>query len=681
MRRGSRHGVELFIREDGAYTTVAAAVSIIVILTLLFSAVSAVWTLSRSGDVQASADATALAGANVVSSYHTAATVVDASILSMGLAGMSMAGAGLVGLLVPGAQAAAAETINAGIRMLKLRNEFATSASQGLSTLETSLPYLVAANAARTCAAQGEGDAATTGTALAVPSSSDSSFPALEGDGISTDVLEQTASELEEAATELSRVAEETARLKEAAWIADCGRDGYNMQERAASLTELSASENPDVSSSIIWEPAIALDRARSYYRWRLEHVTVEGAGVEAEADAAARQAFYSFALEQLERACFEEVDGGIEFDVPLLPRNTDEVRATTLYTDATWPSTYEGGVLVLHYGDACPGATGATGSFLALAAIDEGTAGECTICQFSVGDVGKTPAASTSIENGFEYHLREFTLALEEYAASRAHELELERATQDEATAAADAFEDALGTLAAKRPRIAPPGRYGCVAVAVAGERTTSEQLSQAFVPGAQLAARGAMSAAALAPDAATRDNNVLSQFFSTLSSRAGGSGATGLIEDVMGLWGSLLISYGEASDGLGEVMDGLLGDLELAGAGPIATWLGERIDAAVGALGLEPVDLSLRKPVLVDSSKVLARSGDDDLAHLQEGLRSIPLGSTDPVAIAEALQYEIGNRIGSATFTIARIPLPGGGSIPLTIKVSDLIGAGGTS
>ena len=87
MRRGSRRGIDWFIDEEGAYTTVAAAVSILVVLTLLFSAITAVWTLSRAGDVQTSADATALAGANVVSSYHTTATVLDATILSLGLAG------------------------------------------------------------------------------------------------------------------------------------------------------------------------------------------------------------------------------------------------------------------------------------------------------------------------------------------------------------------------------------------------------------------------------------------------------------------------------------------------------------------------------------------------------------------------------------------------------------------
>ena len=99
MRHGSRNGserarvarwgIDLFI-EDGAYTTVTTAVSLLVVLALVFSAAAAVWSLSRAGDTQATADATALAGANVVSSYHTAAAVVDASILSLDLTGSNI---------------------------------------------------------------------------------------------------------------------------------------------------------------------------------------------------------------------------------------------------------------------------------------------------------------------------------------------------------------------------------------------------------------------------------------------------------------------------------------------------------------------------------------------------------------------------------------------------------------
>ncbi len=108
-----------------------------------------------------------------------------------------------------------------------------TSASRGLKTLEGSLPYLVAANATRASTAQNTESITYTGSALAAPSTSASEFPALEGDQIALDDLTQESQELEQAAEDLSQISEEVAAKKEAAWLADCGRDGRNMQERA----------------------------------------------------------------------------------------------------------------------------------------------------------------------------------------------------------------------------------------------------------------------------------------------------------------------------------------------------------------------------------------------------------------------------------------------------------------
>lgn len=684
MRHGSRNGserarvvrwgIDLFI-EDGAYTTVTTAVSLLVVLALVFSAAAAVWSLSRAGDTQATADATALAGANVVSSYHTAATVVDASILSLGLTGLAVTGAGMVGLLVPGVNAAAGEAVDAGVRILRMRNEFATSASKGLKAVEEGLPYLVAANATRICAAQGTDRMRFAGTAVAVPWESASEFPALAGDQIPVDGLERAADDLDEVARELARASEESEADKRRAWIADCGREGMNMQERAGRLSGISAAENPDFASSVTWNPAVGLDRARAYYRWRRDHDAPDGSGVEARADAAARHAFYRFACEELERAYIREGSGEIEAELPLLPRNTAEVRGSRLYTEEVWPSTQEPAGPTLHFDVSCPGARGPGGSPLPLSAIDAGSARICSVCEFNVGDVGRAPAASTNIDNGFEYHLREFTEALGDYVASRNRELELEQRAQGQAEAAGNSFEDALAAIAGKRPRIAPPGRKGCVALVVAGEVGAPDGLDSSFNEVNALPARGAISAAVLARDPATKENNVLGSFFSTLEERSGSS-VVGVVGDVMDLWGDLLVSYGDLADGIDSVMAGLFRGFDLLGAGPVARWLGDRVRGVMTGIGLEPIDLSYRKPVLADSARVIAQSDLMGLAEAQGLLRSMPLGTTDPGALLEALGYEIRGRIAAAEFTIAEIPLPGGGSIPLTIRLRDVMG-----
>lgn len=679
-----RAGIDLFI-EDGAYTTLSSAVVILVVLTLLFSSTAAIWSMSRAGDTQVAADSGALAGANVVASYHTAATVVDASILSLGLAGFATIGTGLVAILIPGAELAAGDMVDTGIEIIKTRNKFAKSASKGLQKIETALPYLVAARATQAVSAQDTEGATYTGTALAVPRTSESDFVALEGSEISTDVIKDTSKDLERAADELQKASEETAKAKERAWLADCGGSDPAsvgsrscMWERAKSLAKLSDIENPHKASSITWEPQVALDRAKAYYHQRLADEKPQGSSVEMKAESAARKAFYTYASAEVNRAYITEDGDRATSYIPLLPRNTDEVRATELYTDAAWPTSTNDGKTYLHYGTSCPNYKKGTPGGLASVAAYDGQ-DKCNRCHFGVSSLGAVAAPSTSIENGFEYHFDRFKDALEKYVECRNKELELMRQTEDEADRAGNAFDQAIKALSGERPRIAPPGRNGVVAFAVSGAISSPDELNSSFNTTVRLGDRGAISAAVLAPDDATEQNNVLSRFFSTLEERSGG--VAGVLDGVMDVWGRLLVGYGDIQGSADELMDEMIDDLggNSGALGSIASWLGDTVSASVAALGLEPCDLRLRKPVLTDTANVIKSPGSDitGLSKVQDKLRSIPLGVTDPKALCEALEYQVERTISGAVFTLAEIPLPGGGSIPLTVDVATLAGA----
>ena len=679
-----RAGVDLFI-EDGAYTTLSSAVVILVMLTLLFSSTAAIWSMSRAGDTQVAADSGALAGANVVSSYHTAATVVDASILSLGLAGFATIGTGLVAILIPGAEPVAGNMVDTGIEIIKTRNKFAKSASEGLQKIETALPYLVAARATQAVSAQDTDSVTYTGTALAVPRTSESDFVALKGSEISTDAIKDTSEDLEYAAEELRKASEETAKAKERAWLADCGGPDKGsvgscscMWERAKSLTDLSGTQNPHYASSVTWEPQVALDRARAYYRSRLANEAPQGSSVEMRAESAARKAFYTYASTEVNRAYITEDGDKVSSYIPLLPRNSDEVRATELYTDASWPVSINDGKTYLHYGTSCPNYKKGTPNGFASVADYDGQ-DKCSKCHFGVSSLGAVAAPSTSIENGFEYHFDEFKKALEEYVKCRNKELELMRQTEDEADRAGNAFDTAIKELSGERPRIAPPGRNGVVAFAVSGDITSPDQLNSSFNTAVELGSRGAISAAVLAPDEATAQNNVLSRFFSTLKERSGG--VAGVLDGVMDVWGRLLVGYGDIQGSADELMDEMIKGLGGGNGalGSIASWLGDTVSASVAALGLEPCDLRLRKPVLTDSANVIKSPGSDiaGLSQAQDKLRSIPLGVTDPKALCEALEYQVERTISGTVFTLAEIPLPGGGSIPLTVDVATLVGA----
>lgn len=679
-----RAGIDLFI-EDGAYTTLSSAVVILVVLTLLFSSTAAIWSMSRAGDTQVAADSGALAGANVVSSYHTAATVVDASILSLGLAGFATIGTGLVAILIPGAEPVAGNMVDTGIEIIKTRNKFAKSASEGLQKIETALPYLIAARATQAVSAQDTDSVTFTGTALAVPRTSESDFAALKGSEISTDTIKGTSDDLEHAAEELRKASEDTAKAKERAWLADCGGSDKGsvsscscMWERAKSLADLSGAQNPHYASSVTWEPQVALDRAKAYYRQRLANEKPLGEGPEKQADSAARKVFFAYASEEVERAYITEKDGKVSARIPFLPRNPDEARATELYTDARWPTSEVDKVTYLHYGTDCPNyKKGKPGGLASVADFDGHET--CSECHFGVSSLGYVAIATTSVERGFEYHFNEFKEALEDYVDCRNKELELERQTEDEADRAGNAFDQAIKELSGERPRIAPPGRNGVVAFAASGAISSPDELNSSFNTAVRLGDRGAISAAVLAPDEATAQNNVLSRFFSTLKERSGG--VAGVLDGVMDVWGRLLVGYGDIQGSADELMDEMIKDLGggSGALGSIASWLGDTVSASMAALGLEPCDLRLRKPVLTDSANVIKSPGSDiaGLSQAQDKLRSIPLGVTDPKALCEALEYQVERTISGTVFTLAEIPLPGGGSIPLTVDVATLVGA----
>ena len=524
-----------------------------------------------------------------------------------------------------------------------------------------------------------------TGTALAVPRTSESDFAALKGSEISTDTIKDTSDDLERAAEELRKASEDTAKAKERAWLADCGGSDKGsvsscscMWERAKSLADLSGAQNPHYASSVTWEPQVALDRAKAYYRQRLANEKPLGEGPEKQADSAARKVFFAYASEEVERAYITEKDGKVSARIPFLPRNPDEARTTELYTDARWPTSEVDKVTYLHYGTDCPNyKKGKPGGLASVADFDGHET--CSECHFGVSSLGYVAIATTSVERGFEYHFDKFKEALEDYVECRNKELELMCQTEDEADRAGNAFDQAIKGLSGERPRIAPPGRNGVVAFAVSGAISSPDELNSSFNTAVRLGDRGAISAAVLAPDDATAQNNVLSRFFSTLKERSGG--VAGVLDGVMDVWGRLFVGYGDIQGSADELMDEMIKGLGggSGALGSIASWLGDTVSASVAALGLEPCDLRLRKPVLTDSANVIKSPGSDiaGLSQAQDKLRNIPLGVTDPKALCEALEYQVERTISGTVFTLAEIPLPGGGSIPLTVDVATLVGA----
>lgn len=664
-----------FRDDEGGFTTVAVAVALMLSLTLVFAAASAGWVASRSSEVQRVADASALAGANAVAAFSTVAQVLDACVLSLGVTGMVVYGAGLVASCVPGLTAVGAQLCATGGQILEARRGFARSAASGLERLEAALPTLVVANSASCVAANGEDGLSYVGCALPVPLESGSDFSALLADADDAP-LDGLSERMRDASLDAQEARERADEALERGWMADCGSRPHSLHERAGALAGLPSSANPHYPSCETWGFGVPLVRARAYYAARLANERVVGSTPEELTDAACRRAFYEYALGRVRSGSWaEHPDGTVEADLPLLPRNADETRATELYTRVAWPCTDEGGSRTLHSSLDCPGATGGPSGSASLAQLDAGAVSRCPQCQMDVGDLGRVASASTSIENGFEHHWRLIVEASEDYEAARDDLAAAEARTRELAEEGELEFERALEQLTTGRPTLRPPGAWGCVAVVARPEGTVvPTELTASFLSSAELPAGAAVSAATLAPDESTAENNVLASFFDSLS--ASDSVLGGALDGVMELWGSLLVGYGSAHGRVAEVGEGFLDRLDGVMGGSVGAWLRDQLGGVMRDLGLEPVDMRLRKPVLTNSRDVLERGGVEQASAVRDLLSRLP-DSASVADLARAVGVTPPAALGEGGLTVAELPIPGTGvSIPLSV---DLTGAGG--
>lgn len=666
-----------FIDDEGGYTTVAMAVALLVSLALVFSAASAQWLTSRSAQVQEVADAAAMAGENSVAAYTTIAQTLDACVLSMGLTGIVVCGAGFVASCVPALAAAGARLTASGTQILDARRDFSKSAVSGLKKLESALPAIVVANSASCVLANSEEGLSYGGCAVPYPQQSQSDFSALDAD-----VDDSSAEELGERMRALAadeKAAKKAAdEAKERGWRADCGNNpSYCMYQRAASLAGLSVGENPYYATLDAWSFGAALERARAYYAARLASCGVSGTNGEELTDAACRRAFYAYALGKVwEGSYAEAADGSVSIDLPSLPHNTAETRETALYTDYVWPCSQEEGGRVLHADMACPGATGGYVGDASLTDLEAGGVLYCEACGMSVGNMGKAAAASTSIENGFEHWWREVVEASKDYQEARNREAEAKKRLKEKASEGAELFSRAVEALSVTRPRLCPPGAYGCVAV-VARESgsTVPSELTATFISSARLPAGAAISAAVLAPDSSTAENNVLASFFDGLA--ANESLVGGLLDGVATLWGKLLVGYGSAYGSVAETGSGFLDKLDGVLGGSVGAWLKGKLSSALKATGLEPADMRLKKPVLTNTGDVLAKAGYDRASTVRSLIDTLP-ESGDAGDYVRVLGLWAIDEFGEEEYTVAELKVPGTElRIPLKVNVRKLVSA----
>lgn len=112
----------------------------------------------------------------------------------------------------------------------------------------------------------------------------------------------------------------------------------------------------------------------------------------------------------------------------------------------------------------------------------ESGSFETCPACKFTASALGSVASASTSIDNGFEYHYDAVAQAAADYQKARADAEPLSRAAKGNAEGLLDEVLAALGDAGAFRIKADPPGAAGCIAFVVSTGTSEPTGLRERF-------------------------------------------------------------------------------------------------------------------------------------------------------------------------------------------------------
>jgi len=134
-------------RDESGLTTTSMVLSLLITLSLLFTAAQVYRINSASAEVQDVADAAALSAENQVAEFMLIVRFCDAVVLSLSLTGAMVCGLGIAALCTPATAALSEGLLSAARRIFEVRNSFADRAANVLNKLQEALPFFAAAYA------------------------------------------------------------------------------------------------------------------------------------------------------------------------------------------------------------------------------------------------------------------------------------------------------------------------------------------------------------------------------------------------------------------------------------------------------------------------------------------------------------------------------------------------------
>ena len=675
-------GRELF-RDERGFTTTSMVLSLLITLSLVFTTAQVYRIGSASAEVQDVADAAALAAETQISEFMIIARFCDAIVLSLSLTGLAVTGLGLVALCTPVTAPASEVLIDAGKQIMSTRNRFSERAASVLNKLQEALPFLAAAAAANVSIANNRSSSGSNYLGIAILAPSKAEKIELSGGAEAEELVEDVddrANDIREKAKQAEEASQEADRAKERAFMRDCGDNpDYCMYERAGHLAGLSGGDNPLYTSIEPWSFAVALNRARAYYRLRRDIEAPADYSIEEQARSALRERFFRYAVDELDNGYVIDTEERFEANIPHLPSNTDEMRLTWLYDEEIYPiSEAESGALVMHAWAGCPeaAATLARGS---IAEMENGDFETCPTCEFTAASLGRVAAASSSIPNGFEYHYEAVADEAIIYERARQEASVPKSQVMSEVGQLLEQLLEAARKAAGMRINVSPPGRFGAIALVVnVGRTPAAGPFSTTFVRAADsLGPRAAVSASTLVDEGTQEGRSAVSALLDGVRGDGGTvAGAAGMVLDA---WSWMLVAYADGQDALITGVEQGLNGLPLASSSGLGTWAAERLSEAIEDVGLQPAEVGALKPVLINSFHVAAKgdtSFSSGLLSVKKQVVAHPLMSTSLFSslLTEAERTAI-EQVGAIddTIEVASIELfgDGGPSIPVTIPL----------
>lgn len=359
----------------------------------------------------------------------------------------------------------------------------------------------------------------------------------------------------------------------------------------------------------------MALNRCKAYYPNRLQKDVPENPSVDAQANSALRKIFYKYAIEQFKGAYVNDSGDTFFANFPHLPKNTEEMKTTSMYTDPCFPISSGN---CMHAYSGCPGCSQISG-YGSVSQVDNESFERCPYCDFSSASLGKVAAASSSIDNGYEYHYSIVEKSAYDYQEAKEKSDPLNKKVKDFSQGIFAKLKDCISKIANKRIYAMPPGSFGTICLTVnTSSAPASKGFESSFVSSnSSLGIRAAISASTLIEEDSEQGKSLLNSLLDGLSSDLPGlSGAVGV---ALTLWSEILKVYSDGQDGLMRTLESGINQIPLASASGLGTWAAKTLSDMFSTLGLEPANLLALKPVLINSFYV-ANSTVNDLEDSQD-------------------------------------------------------------